>query len=374
MSEPIKIETLTDEQADNLSSEQLTELETKGELQSPTPASPTENKQDTTQASTENKPAEVDKPEVVYAGTFKTPDDLINGVNELVKSLNVPSYLSAPLSRMIEEAKKTGDWKGVEETYEQLRADFTKQQQKEAEAKKAIEDKARETQKPVIDERKQAQEFVRLLYNEAQNHPIARKFASKGLKFPTTDDEMEELQETQPFLALEFKEALKEIANDVRGYQASMQESETAKTKAVTDGTTQLTNLNSTWGIGLKPEEITKIVTEALASQSPIVFEDRNGVLFPRENGIANYFKAVYFDDKSVNQIRLNAATEARKKYDTEQEELRKKAVNSIGTHPLGGQAQTEVKDIDPNDDAQIDTLQTPEAIEEYQRKIAAKK
>jgi hypothetical protein len=300
-------------------------------------------------------------PDYLYAGKYKTVDDLKKGLLEIAKPLN---YNPKILERIIQIAEKTGDWKPVEETYADLNLTLSQNQKATPPAPPATVEPPQPAAPATDTELAAQQETTRVIVNETfreiANSQIAQDLAEQGLELPTTKEQFAQLKIDYPYLAIkwdqEFTRLFHSIRNDVQAYQQSLEGVETHNAAAIESAKTQISDFVKEYKLeGISQPEITKAIEDAM--KSDFVFEPKAGVPYLRENGLLEYFLAKEFP-KLAKIIKTNGELDGRTQHAEDLQAMREKTVRSISTAKLpGSQARRETPAINPEDEQQIAAL-----------------
>jgi hypothetical protein len=334
----------------------------------PAEPSPTDTPTKETPAAPEpTQPAASAPAEKLLAGKYKTPDDLAKGLTEIAKPLNIHPL---SLTTAINMAKKTGDWSEVEQLYTELQAELS--------TKPPTPPPTKEGEPPVAGQPAPASDKGELTNEKIQQlvtadvkrrlaqHPIRQKFERKGVSWPTTVEEVEELEDTYPVLAIELREAMRDIyttsAKEFNDYAEALMGVGQATDNAKSEGVKQITALSEKYKLDLKPEEVNTLVQQALDSGSPTVFEDKHGVKHPTAQGIVKWIKA---ETDLFDRLNLASTQRGRAAHSQDLRTMKEKTLSSISTAGLPAKRQrTETPEVDVNDPDQVSKMTEQEILE----------
>ena len=272
------------------------------------------------------------EPTELFAGRYKTEDDLEKGVGELAGKLDQPTYF---LKKEIAEARKSGDWAGVEELYKELQAidtrrnqaDHARQGQVDAERERLrSEQDVQVSETERVEAVKKWNDFTAREYGrQIKEHPIQQQFTERGMPFPETKEDVENLRLTDPVLFFELREATKELLAGiddfrVRYFDAKAKQPELLQS-ARGEAEKAIKAKNDRLKLGLTDVQIQADLDGIFKLQdNPFIYEEKDGVPTPRANGAAKYWNAEMLDqylEKAVvdaeNRGALRQADDLRK-------------------------------------------------------------
>lgn len=379
---------LTREQTEGLTDQEL-ENKIMGEAASPATDPPAENagelpakpieetpKSDTPPAPAppaseeppkEEPPALTDEEPQTYAGKYKTTDDLAKGLLDIAKPLN---YNPKILERIIDVAKKTGDWGIVESTYLDLQESLGKKETALApseEKREATADKSSDTP-PIEADIAEEQKLKVVIHEEVMRElgegALAKELSNLGVQIPDTTDKWNQLKIDYPFQAMMFDQAYREanarIRKDVLSYAQALKGVDEHNQKLQSSAKDQITQFAKDYNLKLETKQVDEIISAGL--KSDFVFEDQHGVKYLRENGLLEFFLAKHFPTLA-KQIKLDGELNGRTQYATDLTEMQKKSLNSIGTSRVAPKQKEKTK-IDLDDPSQIAALSDAELEE----------
>ena len=305
--------------------------------------------------------------DTMYAGKYKTADELYKGLIEIGKPLG---YNQKFLERMIDLAKKTGDLSSVEQTYKDLFDDLSKNRKTEAPKEPAAATPEKDTPLADTQAERETQEFqvvVDETYRSLENHPLVAEMQAAGAQMPKTKAEFDQMKIDFPYLAMQFGSLFsstfsnlkKEVGEyvkaqgEVESHNTTFKESEKQHIKET------LKDLKLE---GISDADIDKAVEDALKSDN--IYEDRHGVKFIRDGGILEHFLAKDFR-RLANLIKTNGEIEGRTQHAEDLQAMKNKGLRSISTVPLPGARRKDPAPIDVDDDAQVASL-SDDAIEKH--------
>ena len=350
--------------------------EKKDPAQQPAAAAPEKPKQDPAAAPKPGDPPVAG--EKLYAGKYKTTDDLKKGFLAAAKPLN---YSPTFLEKVLSLAEKTGDWTGVEDLYKELDKAIS-EGRKATPAHPAGADpdptKATPDAETVKRDRQAVAEYVATeLITELGRSDIAQRLAEKGVPIPSNF--MLDVKETKAYLAkleedgfpaeaIRLEQFLQNMGTRLNQEAAEVlkasKESQTYNQTNRDGAVTAIKDFAKKYNYELKDDELTAFLTEAIKDDR--LFEQRHGVSFLREGALSDYWKLRNMD-RLTEHIRINSENVGREQAAKDLKGLQTQGVRSIGTASLGSERSDKVP-IDPADPAQRAAL-TSEQLDEAIKK-----
>jgi hypothetical protein len=326
----------------------------KPETSTETPVQTTETPKQTTEtASTETTPPETPK---TYVGDKYTNEfDLMDGVLEEVKALKLDKKEVIDLFR---EAQKSGDYSKVESKYKEL------QTQVQAKVK---EEKTTKTETPpeetLSDEDSTGtglsdKEFNDILlkttHERLQGSNLAEKFKRWQVEFPKTDQELDELEIKYPTLYTQYVDTFQHLYDQAKSqaeaFRKADKEAPAHNEKLKNEAKQQIGEFISEWKVDLKPEEVDKIVTDALKSKQN--YEKKEGVDFLRDGAIYEWFMAKKAPT-ILKEIRVKTLNEGRMQGAQDVAKAKTQTPKTISTTATPASA-TKTKEVDLTDHRQV--------------------
>lgn len=354
LEETVDVTKLTDEQIN----EQITGVPAKKEPEKPAAPSPevTPPAQPPAPEKKEPPPAEPPAPkaeEKLYAGKYKTVDELKKGLLEIAKPLN---YNPKFLERLIAFAEKTGDWQSVEETYKDLNDALSKNQKATEPAPPKPPEE--ETALTETEQTRNAEKFAVVrdeTYRAIESSQVVQDLTEQGFDIPRTSEEFRELKAANYALAMEFSREYVRTFNIVRkeidDYDKALTQADPHNKTAQETAKQQISELTKQLAVPYDEPKLTAFIAEAL--KSPIVYEDRHGIPYIRDGAILDYFRAKEFDTLA-KAVKLAGELAGRTQHAEDLQTMKKDGLKSISTVPTPGAHAREPAKIDVNDDRQL--------------------
>lgn len=304
--------------------------------------------------------------EVVYAGKYKSPEALVDGMRELAKKLTYPYDEHA--ERLIEAALASKSYKDLESAYAKYEQELGKRSatpspaQPSATPAKAEEGAASEAGTLSEAETREIQEGVKGVFTQRLAlHPVMRRFAEASEQVPRNRQELNELAARDFVLAQSYMDALVEVKEAVASEFAEIGKLKsslpTLTQTAVAEGTAALKAFSEKHNLKLTEAEIAAVVAEGMASADPLVVETKHGFAVPRAGGLLRWFKAEKLD-AMIERIRLASESEGRRKHLEDLEKMKGKSRESIGTAAIPHRkVETETRTVDLKDPDQVREL-----------------
>lgn len=295
----------------------------------------------------EGKPAEAPPAAPVkYAGKYESTDALAQGVMEIAKKL---SYPAEAVQAVIDLAKASNDWTKLEAFYKSI--------------EKTLHDKAAETSGPATvpakadttvndtPDEKLMIAVSNLTMSELSRSQLASEMAARNLPLPKNVKEFNDLVDTSPYYAAEFRRAYEEVFSknleEAQGRLQAQKSVETANKSVIDSDVTSLKELAVKNGFKLTDEEIEAAKTEALAKQYS--YDDKFGVKFLRAGAIKEHFIANRLLDK-LAEIKLASEAAGREQAIADLKKADGKTTSSISTSRLGTKTRADAKMPDLSD------------------------
>ncbi len=292
------------------------------------------------------------KEEKLFAGTFKTKEDLIKGFVSTAKALN---YNEKLLQKMADLALKTGDVDAIEEVYKDLvlaisrneKAKVPGEQQPSAERKPDNSDKTERDKSllPNTVDDAVRQEATRLTLHgalsELRGSRLIGRMERQGIQLPesfmvdqtATKEFLAKLENEIPWMYDQLENELTSLVNkhakEVNEVVQAMGEAEVENPKRRESEIAKIKAEAKEVNLPVKDEEVTAFVTEALKQRW--AYDVRNGIQFVREGAIAD---AWYLANKAKirEQVRINAEIAGRTQALTDLNGNKKKNGSSISS------------------------------------------
>jgi hypothetical protein len=322
----------------------------------------------------------------LFAGKYKTKEDLVNGFINAAKALN---YNPKLLEKMAALALKTGDVETIEEVYKDLelaiasneKAKLTADQQPSADKKpgtSSLKEEGRDTSlTPTKMDDAVKQEATQLTLqgalSELRGSRIVQRMERQGINLPdafmvdeaTTKEFLSVLEKEIPWMYDQLENELTNLvhkhAKEVDEVIHSMQEAAVENPKRREGEIAKIKAEAQAIKLPVKDEELTAFVEEAL--KQPWVYETRNGIQFIRENAIMD---AWYLKNRETikKQIQLNGEITGRTQAVDDLDKNRKKTTSSISNASIPsdqGSRREKAGTLDLTDPRVLDSLSKEE-------------
>lgn len=307
----------------------------------PAPAQDTAGK-DTSKDGASDVPAKL-------AGKYETPEALVAGLGEATKKLGVPEWANEAAVTL---AQKTGDYSVLEGLYKRY--------------EKAIHEQAAAASAPTREEPTPAPQqdtagfdtsdpqlvnvATRTALNEIAASELGEQMRLRGIPIPKDLKEFNELVDTQPYFATQFKSEFQRL------YTATMSEAREVKRAMDTVGSHNESTLKvdadafksvaKDLGIEITDQEISEL-TSKIATQ-PHLYETKYGVRFLRPGAVKEAFIATVLPGK-ISAIREAAIATGRAQATSDMERVQKRTPSTIsnaGSVPRDNRSVQKVPDF----------------------------
>lgn len=315
----------------------------------------------------------------LYAGKYKSVDDMKKGFVEIGKPLNISEKI---LTKTLQYAEKTGDWTGVEEMYSEMQEQMRQQKRNPNAAPAQTSASAAPTQDtpPATPEGPTKEQLALMVALQdtvlaVKESSVAKRLAKAGYTIPdkfmmdskVTREFIELLKDDSRIEALELQQLIKDTVMESRStalqYLQAEDESKSALETEKEAGKSAVKKFAETNGITVTDEEVDALVNEALASGYS--FEDRNGVRFVRKDAVLQHYYATRAP-AIIEQVKLATAAKARQEAIDDMKKLQRRTPSGISTNPIPSQQKREqAATVDVNDpmavaglsEAEVDAL-----------------
>jgi len=335
---------IADEKDDDLEKKLEDSLLATGETAPTSPPEKGDNPDEKTGADveTEEKPKAPDAPtpapvpaattDTLYAGKYKSADELIAGVLASAKELSVPESL---LKERIEQAKKDGKYDGLEAIYKSL----SDEQRSRAEAKKAEAEKPAEwTVESFLKVPQNQRWYVDHLGQLLTEHPIVQKFIDKDVQFPKDQAEVDALKSIDPDLYIALVQARDEIKQAAqKELQAAIDRHKSlspAKQAAEEHGRNLITEQIKKFELTFTPEQMKKLLEDVW--NDPSSYERLDGFDVAKKTAVSDYFQTRVYP-ALVEQALLTARQQGRTEGIKDLKDMHGKTIDSISTTTIPG-------------------------------------
>jgi hypothetical protein len=310
-------------------------------------------KQTTETVSTETTPAETPK---TYVGDKYTNEfDLMDGVLEEVKALKLDKKEVIDLFR---EAQKSGDYSKVELKYKELQ---TQVQAKVKEEKTTKEEKPpketlsnEDSTGTGLSDKEFDDILLKTTHEKLQGSNLAEKFKRWQVEFPKTYQELDDLEIKYPTLYMQYVDTFTNLYNQTKSqaeaFRKADKEAPIHNEKLKNEAKQQIGEFISEWKVDLKPEEIDKIVTDAVKSKQN--YDKKEGVDFLRDGAIYEWFMAKKAP-AILKEVRVKTLNEGRMQGAQDVASPKTQTPKTISTSSTPTSATTQKK-IDLTDHRQV--------------------
>ena len=291
-----------------------------------------------------------------YAGKYATTDDLSKGVTEIAGKLG---YQKEALQAVLDAAKETGEFKSVELLYKKMERQLSEKGAAPA-ATAADPNAGARPATPAADtfsatDPKVSQAVDALTVSQLAVSPLAQEMSAKGLAIPRNMEEFEALKEINPYYAIEFRQAYRDVyANNLKqaeGYFEAAKTNEQANASVVDTDSRAIQQMASEQGFKVSDAELAAVKSTALAN--PFNYETRFGHKFLRANAVRDQFLVSALPAK-IAEIKLSGEMSGREQAISDMEKAGNKEVKSLSTSRLTTKTRAIPKMPDLNDPSVI--------------------
>jgi hypothetical protein len=294
-----------------------------------------------------------------YAGKYATIDDLSKGVTEIAAKLG---YQKEALQAVLDSAKETGEFKSVEALYKKMERQLSEKGAAPA-ATVADPNAGPDKGTPAADtfsptDPKVSQAVDQLTVSQLANSPLAQEMSKKGISLPTNMEEFEALKEINPYYAVEFKQAYRDLyANNLKQAEGYFEAAKTVtqSNASVADTDSQaIQKMATEQGFKVSDAELEAVKTAAIAN--PFNYETRYGHKFLRANAVRDQFLVSVLPQK-IAEIKLSGEVNGREQALSDMDKAGHREVRSLGTSRLSTKTRAIQKMPDLNDPDVIASL-----------------
>jgi hypothetical protein len=218
-----------------------------------------------------------------------------------------------------------------------MQGDFTKRQMADKAKATATTLKAEpEVElKPLTDEERMKIGRVELI-RQLRAHEVYAKLTAKGLDIPRTSEELSALEEENPTLWFQLKQAIGEITQNIEDtlndYNSTITNRQATIGTVKEDGVKALKTLSEELNLGLTPDEMAEIANKAIANAE--LAEEKYGIKIPRKDAVERYF--LQFELRSrVKTAMQSAIAKAKVEQSKDLDKMRDSALSSASTTKL---------------------------------------
>jgi hypothetical protein len=325
-----------------------------------------------------------EQPEKLFAGKYKTKEELVKGFVSTSAALN---YNPKMLEKMAALALKTGDIETIEELYLELekaiasnnKATAPSEQQPPVKPKPGTsEESERDTSTlPTTMDAAVTQEAARLTLqgalSELHGTRLIARMEKQGIVLPegfivdkaATTEFLTTIEKEAPWffdqLEREWDGLVKKHSQEIKSVLIAMEEAKAENPKRQADEIAKIKAEAAEIKLPVKDEELTAFVTEAL--KQPWVYEEKNGIQFVRPGAIAD---AWYLANRANihKQLQINAEINGRTQAVDDISGNRKKANGSISSAILPGD-QAARRNTTKSLDLEDETVQSSLSLDE---------
>lgn len=310
----------------------------------PAPAEPAPAAPATAPAPAEAAPA----PPKLFAGKYKTEDDLARGLVAIGKPLGIPTDV---LENAVALARKTGDWATAEAMYSSLNKDLSRRKSEGVPAPRAPQG-PQPTVQPAADRETTLRNVVaQEVRNDVLKSDVVAELRNLGVELPTTKEGWAQLRSDYPYYAMKLERYAEERYNhhmkDGQDYLAALDGADSAREAERESAQEKILSFVKDKSLQLSEEDVKAFLDEADENESGYV--DKNGVPYPSADGYVRHFFATKLPEL-VDQIRISAETAGRSQAAKDLANMSGRTTQSISTETLPGANRTQPKKIDLED------------------------
>jgi hypothetical protein len=182
--------------------------------------------------------------------------------------------------------------------------------------------------------------------------------SKKGISLPTNMEEFEALKEINPYYAVEFKQAYRDLyANNLKQAEGYFEAAKTVtqSNASVADTDSQaIQKMATEQGFKVSDAELEAVKTAAIAN--PFNYETRYGHKFLRANAVRDQFLVSVLPQK-IAEIKLSGEVNGREQALSDMDKAGHREVKSLGTSRLSTKTRAIQKMPDLNDPDVIASL-----------------
>jgi hypothetical protein len=301
---------------------------------------------------------------VLLAGRYKTGEELVKASDDLIRKLDLPLTQSLPLNdafdRLIDKAKSTNDWSRVESFHKQLQSELSKKSAEKTKVKTtlAVLDKNAEDSTQV-DEAGRAQQLKKWDDYKAQriwdklqaDTDLRDRFKRADQAMPRSREELDELRVSNEYLYDRYMDVINDLDAGLedlrREHFVTIDKSRDLITKERESLQSSLQSMNEKLRLGMSEDQIEADIDAVFNNESPYIYEEKHGVLVPREGGALKYWRAEMMQ-KYLDTAIKNAETDGRKQHVQDLKTMKDKTTGALPSSSSipGKKGKTEAKEV----------------------------
>jgi len=354
----------TDEEIDSMSDKELDQAlaapATETGEPAAAPASPTPEPTATPSETPAPEPATPKPGEegYMFAGKYKSTEDLAKGILEISKPLQLPE---AAFKQVVELAKKTGDWSAAEQFYKELDGELS-HRRSTTPAQPAMPPTTPPAPSQTVTpgepppeavEQELGRIIARETWTQSQNLPVVVELRNMGVDVPTTEEGWRQLKMEHPAEYIELKQEMQKVYSGLweesRAYMKAQNELPSAVSAERDNARTKINQLLGEYGVKVADDQINQIL--AKAEQENPFYEDRSGVRYPATDSFFRYFLVQQLPTL-LPEIRAAAELRGREAHIKDLAEMHRKTIPSVAAGSRVTGPLTDVKvDLDNPDE-----------------------
>lgn len=322
---------------------------------------------------TPDESAKGEEAEPLYAGKYKSTDELEKGLGEALKRLNLPSSL---YRRDLKEAKNSGDWSAIEEIYKDLESNATERdqarskQEKDEQARIETERKAREEEATEQERTEIETKWNKFVIDEvnrqvAANSDLKEIFDAAGLAFPPTRSQLDELRKdlSTRYLYDKVIQAASDVIDECRDhlneYLETVEDAKERQTSVRDEAQKLIKAKADRFKFGLTDEQIKSDIETILKDvKNPFIYDTQNGVQVLRDAKSVLYAWSHEMQDAYIDAAIIKNKTDGAIEH---AEALRnnkgKESLAPSATKIAGAAARSRPAKVDLKDEQQVRAL-----------------
>jgi hypothetical protein len=342
-------------------------------------------------AEAEKQKSEASEVKIKLPSTFKTYGQLLKGFENAAKYLNYNPKLT---QKLIEDAKKSGDYSAIADLYPELDKDITEKKkalQSQGQHRSENTDQPEKVDKPIpkADENVRAEMYRLSIQGTLDNigkTKIGEELADANIALPPnflfdkdiTTKFLKELRTEDPVLFMhlenEIVRSVQENLNEIQEVYTALADAETRNPKLIESEIAKIKQLATDAGLTVVDSEITEFVDSLKDNHD--IYEEKAGVMFIRPDSISRRWLVENYD-KIKEQIKINALIEGRTQGVTDLERNKKRVPGSISNSDLPAAQrarQEKAGKIDTSDEKVREALTDAQLDEYIDRGLPGKK
>jgi hypothetical protein len=321
-------------------------------------------------------PAPGDAPKL-FAGKYKTEDDLAKGLVEIGKPLQIPL---AALQKAVELAKTTGNWQAAEEMYVSLNEELERRKAEKAAPPPATTTPPVQPPQAIAPsigaaeiERTIQQVVARETFKEVSSSPVVAELRRLGVDFPTTAEAWAQLKLDYPAHWMELKQHMERVYNEnyreALAYQQALLEADPAFESERQSATAKIKEFYEKNGLEIDEASL-KAQLDQLQTLG-VETTNRNGVEFPVKDAYWRSFLLANVNDL-LPKVKLASEVRGRIQHMEDLRRMSATTVGSISTTPAPGSSRVVSPTVNVDDTEAIHKL-SDDALEEEIKKLSKK-